>query len=477
MNTIKRLIINTIMKKLLIILFLLPIIGLGQNPNYSEDIAPIIYGKCLQCHHNGGIAPLKLETYASVVSNAGMIQHVTSNGEMPPWLADTLFQNYAYKNILSMNEINIITDWITNGVPLGDTALLPPMPIFDNSLQLGIPDLELQMPTYASTATSNSDDYVCFSIPTGLLQNRRIKAIEVIPGNPQIVHHTLVSIDPFPNTSIVTTANCMGPQGDMIYAYAPGSLPLTYPEATNNSFGVELPANSSISLAMHYPEGSFGQMDSTKVRFFFYPQNTVIREISNEFVINEGLLGTPFYLPPNQITEITGSYGPTTQDYSFMSVFPHMHLLGKDMVFYAVTPLNDTINLVKINNWDFEWQYAYFFEKFLKIPAGSIIYGKGNFDNTVSQSNPNPVLVQSGFNTQDEMFVLALQYLPYQEGDENIYIENNNITTNTFNIPINYSKGKLIKVTDLLGRETNQINQPLFYIYDDGTVEKRIVIE
>jgi len=36
---------------------------------------------------------------------------------------------------------------------------------------------------------------------------------------------------------------------------------------------------------------------------------------------------------------------------------------------------------------------------------------------------------------------------------------------------------ELLKVTDLLGRETKQTNQPLFYIYDDGTVEKRIIIE
>jgi len=35
----------------------------------------------------------------------------------------------------------------------------------------------------------------------------------------------------------------------------------------------------------------------------------------------------------------------------------------------------------------------------------------------------------------------------------------------------------LIKVSGFLGRETNKKNQPLFYIYDDGTVEKRIVIE
>ena len=39
------------------------------------------------------------------------------------------------------------------------------------------------------------------------------------------------------------------------------------------------------------------------------------------------------------------------------------------------------------------------------------------------------------------------------------------------------SNKKLLKTTDLLGRETKQTNQPLFYIYDDGTVEKRVIIE
>jgi hypothetical protein len=36
---------------------------------------------------------------------------------------------------------------------------------------------------------------------------------------------------------------------------------------------------------------------------------------------------------------------------------------------------------------------------------------------------------------------------------------------------------ELLKVTDLLGRETKQTNQLLFYIYDDGSVEKKIIIE
>jgi len=37
---------------------------------------------------------------------------------------------------------------------------------------------------------------------------------------------------------------------------------------------------------------------------------------------------------------------------------------------------------------------------------------------------------------------------------------------------------KLIKIIDILGRETKgKKNEPIFYIYDDGTVEKRIVVE
>ena len=37
---------------------------------------------------------------------------------------------------------------------------------------------------------------------------------------------------------------------------------------------------------------------------------------------------------------------------------------------------------------------------------------------------------------------------------------------------------KVIRIIDVLGRESEQLNnQPLFYIYDDGTVEKKIILE
>ncbi len=41
-----------------------------------------------------------------------------------------------------------------------------------------------------------------------------------------------------------------------------------------------------------------------------------------------------------------------------------------------------------------------------------------------------------------------------------------------------YHIKEILKITDILGRETKAIkNEPLFYIYNDGTVEKKITIE
>ena len=58
--------------------------------------------------------------------------------------------------------------------------------------------------------------------------------------------------------------------------------------------------------------------------------------------------------------------------------------------------------------------------------------------------------------------------------DPQHYFSNN--CSGTTDIEEHSTNKELLKVTDLLGRETKQTNQPLFYIYDDGTVEKRIVI-
>ena len=66
---------------------------------------------------------------------------------------------------------------------------------------------------------------------------------------------------------------------------------------------------------------------------------------------------------------------------------PHSHLICKSIIYYAVKPGIDTIKLVKINKWDFEWQDYYTFKKLVKIPNGYRLYSKHIYDNTAT--NPN----------------------------------------------------------------------------------------
>jgi hypothetical protein len=117
-------------------------------------------------------------------------------------------------------------------------------------------------------------------------------------------------------------------------------------------------------------------------------------------------------------------------DISLLTVNPHMHLLGKKFLAYAIKPDGDTIPLIRINNWDFRWQYFYTFKHMIKIPKGSFIYVEGVYDNTTNNplnpfNPPHTVSEQKGsMRVTDEMFQFIMTYLPYQNGDENISLEN-----------------------------------------------------
>ncbi|MCB0733705.1 MAG: T9SS type A sorting domain-containing protein [Flavobacteriales bacterium] len=394
---------------------------LAQN-SWSNNIAQLVYDNCSNCHNPNGIAPFSLLDYSAAKNRSASIRTAVALRNMPPWIADTDYQSYSHARVLSESEIKAITDWVDAGAPEGDAAKTPPPPVYATKGYITkTPDLELKMPVYSSKATNAADDYICFSVPSGLTVDKKIKAFEVIPGNHNIVHHTLVYIDETGTYKTDTTgAVCTGPTRGLIGGYVPGSPPTIFPgNGQDFNLGFEIKAGSNIVLAMHYPEGSFGMLDSTKVRFWFYDDQVSIRELETKSLIENW----SFALPPNQITPVSATKKMSGSDYSMLSVFPHMHLLGNTIRSYAITPNADTLKFVNINHWDFEWQEFLFFDKIIKLPEGSVIRGEGDYDNSSNNHhNPNnpPILVRPGLNTSDEMFLIYFHYLPYVSGDENI---------------------------------------------------------
>lgn len=397
---------------------------LMSQPFWSTDIAPILYENCTSCHRDNGIAPFSLMSYDDAFSEGFSILGATQSGFMPPWPPDTTYQNYTHERVLNEQEIDLIADWVNSGMPQGNPEMAPPPPVYsDDGFISSPPDLELEMPEHTSGATMMSDDYSCFAIPTELLQDKKLRAYEVIPGNSEIVHHALVFVDPGATYPTNTSGNCMGPQNGLFGGYTPGAVPGIFPsDGENFNLGVTIPAGSNIVLAMHYPHGSEGMTDQTKIRLWFYPDETITREVFTASIIQNW----NFMLPANQVTEVSAEFSDIPVDMSVFSVFPHMHLLGESIESYGVSPENDTIPFIRINEWNFHWQQFYAFKNLVRVPANSIMYGSGVYDNTSGNvHNPNdpPENVFPGLNTTDEMFLIYYQFLLYLPGDELIDLE------------------------------------------------------
>ena len=65
----------------------------AQTVTFHEDIAPLIYTQCTECHREGEIGPMPFTTYEEVSAFGSFIEYVTQTNYMPPWTPD---HNYSF---------------------------------------------------------------------------------------------------------------------------------------------------------------------------------------------------------------------------------------------------------------------------------------------------------------------------------------------------------------------------------------------
>lgn len=418
--------------------------GSAQNLTFAEHIAPIIYEHCTSCHRQGEIAPFPLTNYQEVADWGSTIQYVTQIGYMPPWKPDPNYRTYQRENYLSAEEKQQISDWVNQGMPEGNPALTPNPPVFPSGSQVGVPDLVVSFSQSYLHQGNNQDEYRYFVIPTGLTEDKNIRAMEFRPGNKQIVHHALIWED---TTGSAAAADALTPEygytggqgsaADLNQVQFPGYVPGQSPVIYSQGITQRLHAGSDLKIQMHYAPVSVDESDSSSINIFF--ENGSANRLLKSYImtpLGQTLVNGPFVMPPNETREFHGTF-TVPFPVSLYGISPHCHKLGTHWTVYAVTPQNDTINLIKINDWDFNWQGAYQFKQLLKIPAGSVLHAFAGYDNTTNNpTNPNnpPQTVTWGEGTADEMFYLPFLYLNYQPGDENIVFEEENPVGNSFSL-------------------------------------------
>lgn len=408
------------------------LVVLAQTPNYAQHIQPIILKNCATpCHHPGGVGPFSLLTYEDVAKRGKFVAKVTQIRYMPPFPADRTFQHYANERGLTEKEIGLIGEWVAKGMVKGrskeigvrkqNDQMAPPggpahpSLLTPHSLK---PDLTLRMTSAYAIKGDGREDFRYFHVPTNLKEDVWLEAIEFVSGNRKLVHHSRLMVD--------TTGTMAGIDGmaeddprvaqfqrtrladEFLYGWVPGNDRVTFPAGAAK----RLRAGSNLIINLHYAPSGKADTDLSEVRLYF-AKKPVQKEVRTLTLTENNIANQPFLIPANQKKTFFMQMGPLPQTVQLLSVMPHMHWLGRTVRAFAITPDGDAINLIKIDDWQYNWQMTYFFKQPLTIPKGSILMAEATYDNTTANPlNPNktPRDVPYGWNSTDEMMNLVFYF-------------------------------------------------------------------
>ena len=422
--------------------------------NFTEHVAPILYQNCTNCHRPGGTAHFSLVTYQQAKNYAASIAYVVHEHIMPPWPADVHYTQFVGERVLNDHDEKVLEKWVNDGAEEGPKNKLPKLPACPEGSSIGKPDLRIPVQPYFLKSNS-SDRFLLIKVPFEFPDEKYASVIEFVPGRKNVVHHVNGDMvrydvdkkkDVFAGSRIVDMIEDSTitlayqkldlPNDDASYPmlqksvvnYLPGAYGQKYPDGIG---GYILPRKGVFLLNdLHYGFTSKEDIwDSSYINIFFskLPPNRPVAEFQLG-TIGLSPVEPDLIIQPNTIKHVMSRF-KVPFDISVLTINPHMHLLGQSFKGYALKTNGDTIRLISIPRWDFNWQYFYTFPKMVHIPKGSIIVAEGVYDNTTNNplnpySPPRVIQDRNGsMRATDEMFQFIITYLPYQQGDENIRLD------------------------------------------------------
>ncbi len=168
--------------------------GPTTQPNFSKDVAPIVFKHCVSCHRPGTTAPMSLLTYKDARPWAKSMREKVTAREMPPWNADARYGKFKNDPHLTDGEILTIANWADHGAPEGDPKDVPPKPAIAEGWHIGKPDVIFSMAEPFTVPANQELDMQYFIIDPHFTEDKWIQAAEVYPGNRSVVHHSTLYI-------------------------------------------------------------------------------------------------------------------------------------------------------------------------------------------------------------------------------------------------------------------------------------------
>jgi len=388
----------------------------AQPVTFTTDIAPIVFAHCASCHRPEGSAPFSLLTYGDVQARARDIAASTRSRQMPPWKPEPGYGEFAGVRRLTDAQIALIDRWVADGASEGDSRDMPSTPHWSSGWQLGEPDLVLTMPQPYQLRANGDDVYRHFVIPIPTTSRRYVKAWELRVNNTHVVHHATMEFDatgasrlrdardPEPGYEGLIAHSVMAPDGYFL-DWAPGHSPYVAPD--DMSFPIE--SGSDLVLMLHLRPS--GKPEAVQATIGLYFSTTPPARVPALLRLTRQDLDIPAGANAHTVT----SSFMLPVGVEVFTVQPHAHNLARQVEGFATLPDGTSKWLLRITDWDFNWQGVYRYATPVSLPAGTTVVMRWTYDNSADNPrNPNrpPKRVTFGQRTSDEMSELWFQVVP-----------------------------------------------------------------
>jgi hypothetical protein len=380
-----------------------------SEPDYVDDVVPILKENCVTCHVEGGIAPFAMDSYRMVQGWSPMMREVLMTKRMPPAQVDPAVNHFENARYMSANELQTLIHWIDAGSPAGKNELDPLGQISapTSDWQLGEPDYVVEVPAFTVPATGVLDyENVTINLPFD--KDVWVKSVQHIPGDRRVLHHLLSFIVPADyEKKIVEGEN--DEYREFLEGYAPGKEEAsTFPDQS----GVFIPAGSAVQLSLHYT--TFGRETVDKTRIGLYFSDTEPKYKYSTFSLSQS--GENIRIRPRDADHKMSASHVFEDEIVLHGLRPHMHYRGKNMRMSVIYPNGTREDIINVPNYNFAWQPTYRLTAPMRLPAGSRVMIEGAFDNSqYNLGNPDPeAVVKGGAQSWDEMFI---GYFSYHKAD------------------------------------------------------------
>jgi hypothetical protein len=162
-----------------------------------------------------------------------------------------------------------------------------------------------------------------------------------------------------------------------------------------------LRGNSDIVMQMHYTPNGKAATDRTRIGVIYAKQPPT------KLAVGGMVLQPRFVIPAyDGNAEVKGTT-KLERETVMISLTPHMHVRGKDMIYIAHYPDGTSETLLSVPKYDFNWQITYELAKPKVLPKGTEIEVIAHFDNSPGNKfNPDPSKdVRWGDQTFEEMMI------------------------------------------------------------------------